>query len=164
MGVGVDDGRLQQQLRPFPVCMGQRCGARIGLLKKMLTLPAVVFLLSSGERDRDCCSLKHVLIDHEPFLLCTDAQSLPCSVDSGGVCSDVVCPGDVVTYTCDVTAVMGSTVWRFPTGTCTDDAIALAQTIGCAAATGMCDPFDAANQPADGVFGLHPHCHCITGH
>ena len=117
----------------------------------MLTLPALVFLVSSGERDRDCCSLKHVLIDHEPFLLCTDAQALPCSVDSGGVCPDVVCPGDVVTYTCDVTAVMGSTVWRFPTGTCTNDAIGLAQTTGCAGSTGItCGPFEAANQPAVG--------------
>ena len=115
----------------------------------MLTLPALVFLVSSGERDRDCCSLKHVLIDHEPFLLCTDAQSLPCSVDSGGVCPDVVCPGDVVTYICDVTSVVGSTVWRLPAGTCTDtdDAIGLTQTTGCSAATGACGPFEAANQP-----------------
>ena len=87
---------------------------------------------------------------YEPFLLCTDAQALLlCSVDSGGACPDVVCPGDVVTYTCDVTTVMGSTVWSLPAGTCTDsdDAIALTQTTGCAAATGVCGPFEAVNQP-----------------
>ena len=72
---------------------------------------------------------------------------------SGGVCPDVVCPGDVVTYTCDVTAVMGATVWWLPAGTCadTDDAIGLAQTTGCAGSTGItCGPFEAANQPAVG--------------
>ena len=57
-----------------------------------------------------------------------------------------------MTYTCNVTTVMGSTVWRLPAGTCTDsdNAIGLTQTIGCSAATGMCGPFEAANQPAVG--------------
>ena len=91
--------------------------------------------------------------DTNRCLLCTDAQALPCSVDSGDSCPDTVCPEDAVTYTCTVATVMGSTVWRLPTGTCTDtdDAIGLTQTIGCSTATGMCVPFKAANQPADGA-------------
>ena len=85
-------------------------------------------------------------------VLVKDAQAmLPCSVDSGGACLGMVCPEDVVTYTCDVTAVMGSTVWSLPAGTCPGDAIGLTQTIGCSAATGItCGPFVAANQPAVG--------------
>ena len=78
------------------------------------------------------------------------AQSLPCS-GVVGVCPSTFCPGDVVTYTCTLPEVLGSTIWTLPDGHCDSDVIALAQATGCSVSAGTCGPFEAVNQPADGA-------------
>ena len=80
-------------------------------------------------------------------LLCTDAQSLPCSTDSGGVCPETICPGDVVMYTCTLPEVLGTTLWTLPEGLCDENVIPLAQEIGCSGSDDTCGPFKVANQP-----------------
>ena len=88
------------------------------------------------------------------FVLCTDAQSLPCSVDSGGaggVCPDVVCPGDVVMYTCTLPEVLGTTLLTLPDSYCTDSLIRLTQDMGgCSSDSGDCGPFTATNENTTG--------------
>ena len=81
-----------------------------------------------------------------------DAQSFTCSVGSGGACPVAFCPGDEVTYTCNVGTVMGATEWRLPDGTCgSPSTISLAQSGACSTLTGTCGPFSAANDGSDGT-------------
>ena len=74
-----------------------------------------------------------------------------CSVGSGGACPVAFCPGDEVTYTCDVGTAMGTTQWGLPDGTCNDSAIPLAQSGACSNLAGTCGPFSAANDGSDGT-------------
>ena len=81
----------------------------------------------------------------------TDAQSFTCSVGSGGACPVAFCPGDEVTYTCDVGTVMGATEWKLPNGTCGDSVISLSQFGTCATDDDTCGPFSAVNDGSDGT-------------
>ena len=78
-----------------------------------------------------------------------DAQSFTCSVGSGDACPVAFCPGDEVTYTCDVGTARGNTVWEFTEGTCEEenDEIVLLQTAGvsCFNSISVCQGFVAEN-------------------
>ena len=68
-----------------------------------------------------------------------------------GACPVAFCPGDEVTYTCDVGTVMGATEWRLPDDTCgSPSAIALIQFGACSTDDDTCGPFSAANDGSDG--------------
>ena len=86
---------------------------------------------------------------NDPPPLPIDAQSFTCSVGSGGACPVAFCPGDEVTYTCDVGTPLGSTVWSFPEGTCEEEnnEILLIQSAGanCINSIGACQGFVAEN-------------------
>ena len=95
------------------------------------------------------------------FTFITDAQSFTCSVGSGEACPVAFCPGDEVTYTCDVGTALGSTIWSFSKGSCSPTSsfynqIVLLQSsvANCYIGSYLCHAFTAtnvypgANQPA----------------
>ena len=82
---------------------------------------------------------------HRYAFFLTDAQSFTCSVGSGAACPLAFCPGDEVTYTCDVGTLMGASEWRLPNGTCGDSVISLFQFGTCSTDADTCGPFSAAN-------------------
>ena len=56
------------------------------------------------------------------------------------------CPGDVVTYTCDVGTAIGNTKWSFSEGNCINDGVTLQQNGDqCASSKGVCGAFNATN-------------------
>ena len=68
---------------------------------------------------------------------------------SGAACPVAFCPGDEVTYTCDVGTAYGSTVWSFPEGTCNEknNEVVLLQSsfAECASGVYTCGGFSARN-------------------
>ena len=67
-------------------------------------------------------------------------------MDSGGACPVAFCPGDEVTYTCDVGTAMGNTKWSLSEGNCNDSGIIMSQKADkCASSKGVCGAFNATN-------------------
>ena len=68
---------------------------------------------------------------------------------SGDACPVAFCPGDEVTYTCDVGTAYGSTLWSFPEGTCKEknNEIVLLQSYlaNCASGIHACGGFSVRN-------------------
>ena len=86
------------------------------------------------------------------FTFITDAQSFTCSVGSGEACPVAFCPGDEVTYTCDVGTAMGNTIWSFSKGSCfpmnSFNEIVLLQSSAakCYIGSYVCQAFTATNE------------------